>query len=65
VLLGCVGYFLVTDTAQVELKSGRVSAPALSAYIMELFWLDSMEQRCKLNLKAEVESSISHFSFKR
>jgi len=29
--LGCVGCFVVTDTAQVELRSERVQAHALNA----------------------------------
>ena len=30
-MLGCVGCFCVSDTAQVELKSGRVKAPAVGS----------------------------------
>jgi hypothetical protein len=71
--LGCVGCFLGSDTAQVELRSGRVSAPARQ--------LPPLLVRCclstrspsvyswfkwrRLNLKAQVESSILHCSFKR
>jgi len=30
---GCVGCFIVTDTAQVELRSGRVSAPGEGQFL--------------------------------
>ena len=48
------------EDAQVELCIERVSAPALKSSYPHT---SALMKRRKLKLKAEVESSISHFSF--